>query len=309
MSDTLLFPDSVVVLVVEAPPVERMEAWEGEFWRCGAGDVGACVGVEELVVVGGFMEVAIEGIWPGGVDGGGAVAEELDCWSVGGLVSAEWSGAGGVRIIGAGLRLRRVMCGAGGVGVSRPPAGSSVPPMQIKSMPQRRRRMTKMAPLSSCTVTFGCDCLPLFRVRTELPEIEAVDGSRFGDVLDGPWSAHSEAATAACRRRAVAGRLLAWASRLPAGVVNMAEWMCGERLARRNDVTRFVRSSGGGGGICITRDMVRVSLPERCTCEMEGWRIGAVDGMTESWDWEELWPAESVWGRGPVVGRLRVLID
>ena len=40
----------------------------------------------------------------------------------------------------------------------------------------------------------------------------------------------------------------------------MAEWMCGERFARRKDVTRFVRSSGGGGGICIVRDMVAVLL-------------------------------------------------
>lgn len=37
----------------------------------------------------------------------------------------------------------------------------------------------------------------------------------------------------------------------------MAEWMCGERLARRNDVTRLVRSSGGGGG--SIRDMVAVA--------------------------------------------------
>jgi hypothetical protein len=74
----LLLPDSVVVLVVETPPVERIEAWEGEFWRCGAGDVGTCVGVEVLVVVVGFIaEVAIEGIWPGGVDGGGAVEEPV----------------------------------------------------------------------------------------------------------------------------------------------------------------------------------------------------------------------------------------
>ena len=36
----------------------------------------------------------------------------------------------------------------------------------------------------------------------------------------------------------------------------MAEWMCGERLARRNEVTRLVRSSGGGGG--SIRDMAAV---------------------------------------------------
>lgn len=272
--ETLLLPDRVAVLAVVF--VERMEAWEGEFLICGGGEVGTCVGVEVLVVVGGFaVEVVMVGIWWGGVDGRGAVVEGLVCCSVveGVVASAGWFGAGGgVRIIGAGLRLRRVMCGAGGVGVSLPPAAASAPPMQMKSMPQRRRRMTKTAPLSSCTVTVGCECLPLFLVRTVLPGIEAVGGSGVGDVLDGPCNAHKEAATAAWRRRAVAGRLLAWASRLPAGVVNIAEWMCGERLARRNDVTRFVRRSGGGGGICIMRDMVKVSLLGAVHVQ-ENWRL------------------------------------
>jgi len=100
------------------------------------------------------------------------------------------------------------------------------------------------------------------RARTVVPVGIAVAAGpgEVGAVWAGPWRAQSEAATAAWRRRALAGRLLAWASRLPAGVVSMAEWMCGERFARRNDVTRFVRSSGGGGGICIMRDMVVVGL-------------------------------------------------
>ncbi len=131
--------------------------------------------------------------------------------------------------------------------------------MQMKSMPQRRRRMTKTEPLSSWTVTAGTAGLPLLRARAVLlVGMAGPVGPGEGAVLAGAWRAQSEAATAAWRRRALAGRLLAWASRLPAGVVSMAEWMCGERLARRKAVTLFVRSSGGGGGICITRDMAAV---------------------------------------------------
>ena len=150
---------------------------------------------------------------------------------------------------GAGLRLRR---GRGGGGGGAGAAGPSVPPVQMKSMPQRRRRMTKTAPVSSWTVTVGGACLVDFRERTT-----GAAGGGTGPGA-GPCRAQREAATAAWRRRALAGRLLAWASRLPAGVVSMAECMCAERFARRKDVTRLVRSSGGGGGMCIGRDMAAV---------------------------------------------------
>ena len=100
--------------------------------------------------------------------------------------------------------------------------------------------MTNTAPLSSCTVTTGAACLPpLFLVVMVLPEGIAGDGDDDADAdADaassvaaaalagvGHWSAHSDAATAHCRRSTLAGRLLAWARRLPAGVVSMAEWM------------------------------------------------------------------------------------
>lgn len=126
--------------------------------------------------------------------------------------------------------------------------------------------MTNTAPLSSCTVTAGGECLLAFLVLTVLPEGTAAAAPAAGE--DGPGSpdtaaadcgpcrAQSEAATAHWRRRVLAGRLPAWARRLPAGVVSMAAWMCGERLARRNAVTRFVRSSGGGGGMGMTRDIL-----------------------------------------------------
>jgi hypothetical protein len=124
-----------------------------------------------------------------------------------------------------------------------------------------------MAPLSSCTVTVGAECLLFFLVVMVLPggmvaaaapgEEGPASSAALGSLPGpGPWSAHSDAATAHWRRRALAGRLLAWARRFPAGVVSMAEWMCGERLARRKDVTRFVRRSGGGGGIAMVRDIL-----------------------------------------------------
>ena len=82
--------------------------------------------------------------------------------------------------------------------MGRSDAALSAPPMQMKSIPQRRRRMTKTAPLSSCTVTVGGECLPLLRVRTVLPgAIEEVACSDGWPVCDGPWRAQSEAATAA----------------------------------------------------------------------------------------------------------------
>lgn len=84
--------------------------------------------------------------------------------------------------------------------------------------------------------------------------------------MAGACRAHSEAATAHWRRRALAGRLLAWASRLPAGVVRAAARMCADRLARRNAVTRFVRSSGGGGG--MTREVDDDAMVGR------GWVLG-----------------------------------
>ncbi len=111
--------------------------------------------------------------------------------------------------------------------------------------------MTKTAPVSSWTVTVGGECLVDLDLRARI--VPAAGGGTGPG--EGPCSAQREAATAAWRRRALAGRLLAWARRLPAGVVSMAECMCVERLARRNEVTRLVRRSGGGGGICIGRDM------------------------------------------------------
>lgn len=106
-------------------------------------------------------------------------------------------------------------------------------------------------------VTVGDACFPDLRDRTDPPGAGVLVVDVVG-VSDRPWMAQNEAATAAWRRRSLAGRLLACARRLPAGEVSMAEWMCGERLARRNAVTRLVSSSGGGGGICITRDMMAV---------------------------------------------------
>lgn len=47
----------------------------------------------------------------------------------------------------------------------------------------------------------------------------------------------------------------------------MAEWMCGERLARKKDVTRLVRSSGGGGGSIL--DMVAAACLDS---EAKGWQ-------------------------------------
>jgi hypothetical protein len=124
--------------------------------------------------------------------------------------------------------------------------------------------MTKTAPLSSWTVTVGWECLPLLLDRTVLPAgiVAGAGPAEVGAVWAGPWRVQRDAATAAWRRRALAGKLLAWASRLPDGLVSIAECIWGERFARRNAVTRFVRRSGGGGGICIVRDIVGF-----CGCE------------------------------------------
>jgi hypothetical protein len=60
---------------------------------------------------------------------------------------------------------------------------------------------------------------------------------------------HRDAATAAWRRRTRAGDAVeAWARRFPDGVVRQAVCRVEVRLAARKVVTRFVRSSGGGGG-------------------------------------------------------------
>jgi hypothetical protein len=66
--------------------------------------------------------------------------------------------------------------------------------------------------------------------------------------------------------------------------------MCGDRFARRNDVTRLVSSSGGGGGICIVRDMaaaaaavvvVVVLLQAKAVClVMEELRARTVPGCS-----------------------------
>lgn len=152
-----------------------------------------------VVVIGGGAAVGESGGVEGRdlavavVDGSAEGWEDVAAPSAGGPWVGSVAGA-----IGPGLRLGRVLCGAGGVGVSRSDTAPSAPPMQMKSMPQRSRRMTKRAPLSSWTVTVGGECLPPFRVRTVLPgAMEEVACSEGWPVCDGAWSAQREAATAA----------------------------------------------------------------------------------------------------------------
>ena len=84
-----------------------------------------------------------------------------------------------------------------------------MPPMQMKSIPQRRRRMTKTAPLSSWTVTVGGECLADLRDRTAVAAGPVEGPAAAWPACVGLWRAQSEAATAAWRRRALAGRSLA----------------------------------------------------------------------------------------------------